>query len=46
MGLEWMPRDNEVRNHSLFGDEYWGTFDDAHVLFMKKNHFLMVMVTL
>ncbi|MCX8083987.1 MAG: enoyl-CoA hydratase-related protein, partial [Calditerrivibrio sp.] len=24
MGLEWIPRDNELKNHSLFGDEHFG----------------------
>ena len=25
MGLEWLPRDNEKKNHILFKGEYWGT---------------------
>ncbi len=25
MGLEWLPRDNELKDHSLFKGEYWGT---------------------
>ncbi len=24
MGLDWLPRDNEIKDHSLFGKEYWG----------------------
>ncbi len=23
--LDWLPRDNEIKNHELFGDEYFGT---------------------
>jgi len=29
MSLEWMPRDNELKNHALFGEEHWGTDADA-----------------
>jgi 6-oxo-cyclohex-1-ene-carbonyl-CoA hydrolase len=25
MALEWLPRDNETKNHPLFGSEHWGT---------------------
>ncbi len=25
MGLEWLPRDNELKDHSLIGDQWWGT---------------------
>jgi 6-oxo-cyclohex-1-ene-carbonyl-CoA hydrolase len=25
MSLEWIPRDNELKDHSLLGTEYWGT---------------------
>jgi 6-oxo-cyclohex-1-ene-carbonyl-CoA hydrolase len=25
MGLDWLPRDNELKNHALFSDEHWGT---------------------
>lgn len=24
MVFEWLPRDNELKDHSLFGEEYWG----------------------
>jgi 6-oxo-cyclohex-1-ene-carbonyl-CoA hydrolase len=24
MGLDWLPKDNEIKDHSLFGKEYWG----------------------
>ena len=29
MALEWMPRDNEVKNHLLFGEEHFGGDGDA-----------------
>ena len=25
MSLDWVPRDNEIKNHMLFKGEYWGT---------------------
>jgi 6-oxo-cyclohex-1-ene-carbonyl-CoA hydrolase len=25
MSLEWLPRDDEIKNHALFGTEHWGT---------------------
>jgi 6-oxo-cyclohex-1-ene-carbonyl-CoA hydrolase len=25
MALEWLPRDNEIKDHSLIGSEHWGT---------------------
>ncbi len=25
MSLDWLPRDNEVKDHNLFGDEFFGT---------------------
>jgi len=25
MGIEWLPRDNEIKNHLLFGEEHFGT---------------------
>ncbi len=25
MSLDWLPRDNELKNHALFGTEHWGT---------------------
>jgi len=24
MSTDWLPRDNEMKNHSLFSEEYWG----------------------
>jgi 6-oxo-cyclohex-1-ene-carbonyl-CoA hydrolase len=25
MALEWLPRDHEIKQHALFGEEHWGT---------------------
>ncbi len=25
MSLDWLPRDNEIKNHALHGTEHWGT---------------------
>jgi 6-oxo-cyclohex-1-ene-carbonyl-CoA hydrolase len=25
MTLDWLPRDDKLKDHSLFGEEYWGT---------------------
>ncbi len=25
MSLDWLPRDNELKDHSLVGDQHWGT---------------------
>ena len=42
MALEWMPRENELKNHQLFEEEmvrgrYWGDDDDAPcVVYTKK----------
>jgi len=42
MSLDWMPRDNELKNHLLFQEDmikgrYWGDDDDAPcVVFTKK----------
>ncbi|MHC4970282.1 MAG: hypothetical protein ACYTF4_16950, partial [Planctomycetota bacterium] len=25
MTLEWLPRDEEIKDHAFFGPDYWGT---------------------
>ncbi len=25
MSLEWMPREDEIKNHDRYGSEHWGT---------------------
>ena len=37
MALEWMPRDDEIKDHSLFGDQYWGGEDDAPCTMYTKK---------
>jgi 6-oxo-cyclohex-1-ene-carbonyl-CoA hydrolase len=37
MPLSWMPRDNELKNHQLFGDEYFGTDADAPCCVYEKT---------
>ena len=37
MALEWMPRDNDLRDHTLYGDQFWGSEEDAPcVVYTKK----------
>ncbi len=36
MGLEWIPRDNELKNHSIGGEQFWGTHDDAPCCVYEK----------
>jgi len=35
MSLEWLPRDDEIKNHALFGTEHWGT--DAPCTIYEKR---------
>ncbi|MCA1787875.1 MAG: 6-oxocyclohex-1-ene-1-carbonyl-CoA hydratase, partial [Desulfobacteraceae bacterium] len=35
MALEWMPRDNEAKDHSLHRNPYWST-EAPGVIFEKK----------
>ena len=35
MTLDWIPRDNDLKNHQLFGDEYFGT-EPPCTMFEKK----------
>jgi len=37
MSLDWIPRDNEIKDHAIFDDRHWGTDDDAPcVVYTKK----------
>ena len=37
MSLSWMPRDDKLRDHQLFGSEHWGSDDQAPcVVYTKK----------
>ena len=37
MALEWMPRDNELKNHMLHTDAHWGTDADAPCVVFEKR---------
>jgi len=38
MSLDWLPRDNEIKNHALFkGEHYWGSWDDAPCVVYEKR---------
>ncbi len=37
MSLDWLPRDNELKNHRLFGDEHFGTDDQAPCTVYEKK---------
>jgi 6-oxo-cyclohex-1-ene-carbonyl-CoA hydrolase len=37
MPLSWMPRDNELKNHQLFGEEHLGTDADAPCTVYEKK---------
>ena len=40
MSLDWMPRDDELKNHLLFGEEHWGGADDAPCTVYTKKPLL------
>ena len=35
MGLDWMPREHGIKNHSRYGSEHWGT-EAPCVVYEKK----------
>ena len=37
MALDWMPRDNEPKNHLLHTDAHWGTDADAPCVVYEKR---------
>jgi 6-oxo-cyclohex-1-ene-carbonyl-CoA hydrolase len=37
MALEWLPRDNEIKDHTLWGDEYFGTMDKPPCVVYDKK---------
>ena len=37
MGLEWMPRDNELKDHSVGGDQFWGSHDNPPCTVYEKK---------
>jgi 6-oxo-cyclohex-1-ene-carbonyl-CoA hydrolase len=37
MSLDWIPRDNELKNHGVGGEQFWGTHDDAPCTVYEKK---------
>jgi 6-oxo-cyclohex-1-ene-carbonyl-CoA hydrolase len=37
MGLEWMPRDDELKDHGVGGEQYWGGHDDPPCTVYEKR---------
>jgi 6-oxo-cyclohex-1-ene-carbonyl-CoA hydrolase len=37
MALEWMPRDDELKNHQLHTDVHWGSDEDAPCVVYEKR---------
>jgi 6-oxo-cyclohex-1-ene-carbonyl-CoA hydrolase len=37
MGLEWMPRDDELKDHGVGGDQFWGPHDDPPCTVYEKK---------
>jgi 6-oxo-cyclohex-1-ene-carbonyl-CoA hydrolase len=37
MGLEWMPGDDELKDHGVGGDKFWGSHDDPPCTVYEKR---------
>jgi len=37
MGLEWMPRDDELKDHGVGGEQYWGAHDSPPCTVYEKK---------
>jgi len=37
MGLDWMPRDDELKDHGVGGEQFWGTYDDPPCTVYEKK---------
>jgi 6-oxo-cyclohex-1-ene-carbonyl-CoA hydrolase len=40
MGLEWMPKDNELKDHGVGGSQYWGSHDEPPCTVYEKKPLL------
>lgn len=40
MSLDWMPRDNKLKDHSIGGGKYWGSHDQAPCTVFEKKPLL------
>jgi 6-oxo-cyclohex-1-ene-carbonyl-CoA hydrolase len=37
MALEWLPRESEIKDHALWGDEYFGSMDNPPCVVYEKR---------
>ena len=37
MALDWMPRDNELKDHALHSEVHWGKDEDAPCVVYEKR---------
>jgi 6-oxo-cyclohex-1-ene-carbonyl-CoA hydrolase len=37
MGLDWLPRDDELKDHGVGGEQYWGSHDDPPCTVYEKK---------
>jgi 6-oxo-cyclohex-1-ene-carbonyl-CoA hydrolase len=37
MSLDWMPRDNELKDHGVGGEQFWGSHDDPPCTVYEKK---------
>jgi 6-oxo-cyclohex-1-ene-carbonyl-CoA hydrolase len=37
MSLDWMPRDDELKDHSVGGEQFWGSHDDPPCTVFEKK---------
>ena len=37
MALEWLPREHEKKDHTLWGDEYFGSMDNPPCVVYEKK---------
>ena len=37
MALEWLPRDHELKDHDVGGEEFFGTFDQPPCVVYEKK---------
>lgn len=40
MSLDWMPKDNDKKNHGVGGEQFWGSFDDPPCTVFEKKPLL------
>ncbi len=40
MSLSWIPRDNELKNHGVGGDQFWGSHDEPPCTVYEKKPLL------